>query len=69
MELVPAGGLGLLDRYIGYYEPYATSHEALDKDGALFDEVRIAAKSLLETVRELRAGTRRDAGLEPPRPK
>jgi multimeric flavodoxin WrbA len=69
MELVPAGGLALLDRYVGYYEPYATSHQAPDRDLALFDEVRIAARSLLETVRELRAGTRHDIGLEPPRPK
>jgi len=69
MELVPAGGLALLDRYVGYYEPYATSHEALDKDVALFEEVRIAAKSLLETVRELRAGTLETPGFKPPRPK
>ena len=25
-----------LDRYIGYYEPYATSHDALDRDSDLF---------------------------------
>ena len=32
MELVPALPQGGIDRYIGYYEPYATSHEALDSD-------------------------------------
>src|SRR5207249_4311313 len=37
MELVPAGIPALLDRYIGYYEPYATSHDALDKDEAFME--------------------------------
>jgi multimeric flavodoxin WrbA len=32
MELIPAGAPAVIDRYVGYYEPYATSHEALDKD-------------------------------------
>ena len=32
MHLVPAGVPAELDRYIGYWEPYATSHEALDRD-------------------------------------
>ena len=31
MGLIDAGSRRL-DRYIGYYEPYATSHEALDRD-------------------------------------
>ena len=38
LELVSAGAMALLDRYIGYYEPYATSHEALDKDEAFMEE-------------------------------
>src|SRR6185436_19652911 len=29
MDLVPAAGAATIDRYIGYYEPYATSHDAL----------------------------------------
>ena len=32
MGLHDAGTLGVLNRYIGYVEPYATSHEALDRD-------------------------------------
>ncbi len=32
MGLIDAGAQARLDRYIGYYEPYATSHEALDAD-------------------------------------
>jgi multimeric flavodoxin WrbA len=70
MELIPAGGLAQLDRYVGYYEPYATSHEALDRDVALFEEVRIAARSLLDMVGQLRAGISPNAGdYKPPRPK
>ncbi len=46
MQLVPAGVPAELDRYIGYWEPYATSHEALDKDQAVQEEVRNAARTL-----------------------
>jgi hypothetical protein len=30
--LIDAGERSRLDRTIGYYEPYATSHETLDRD-------------------------------------
>ena len=71
MELVPAAAAAVLDRYIGYYEPYATSHEALDRDAALHEEVRHAARALVEGVRLNRAGRlpRADAQLGDPRPK
>ena len=71
MHLVPAGPLGELDRYIGYWEPYATSHEALDADKALQEEVRNAARTLLEGVRAVRAGRRvmAGSGLKQPRQK
>lgn len=39
MSLVDAGARARPDRYIGYYEPYATSHDALDRDQALVSEV------------------------------
>jgi multimeric flavodoxin WrbA len=58
MHLVPAGSPALLDRYIGYYRPYATSHVDLDGDSALFEEVRNAARSLIEAVVRYRAGER-----------
>ena len=32
MGLEPGGNKAELDRYIGYWQPYATSHEALDRD-------------------------------------
>ena len=70
MELVPAGAAANFARYVGYYEPYATSHEALDRDRALFKEVRNAARSLVNAVRMIRRGRREpDAGLNAPRPK
>jgi hypothetical protein len=70
MDLVQAGGAALLDRYIGYYEPYATSHEALDRDRNVQEEVRNVARSLAKTIRQIRSGRREpDEGLEDPRPK
>jgi hypothetical protein len=50
MNLESAGALAEIDRYIGYYEPYATSHDALDKDSAVQDEVRNAAFVLAKAV-------------------
>ena len=47
MGLIDAGANARLDRYIGYYEPYATSHEALDRDTGLQEEVRNVARALV----------------------
>ena len=71
MELVQAGGEATLDRYIGYYEPYATSHAALDRDLAVQEEVRNVARSVVATVMALRDGrfTLGDVALTDPRPK
>src|SRR5204863_5559432 len=56
MELVPAGPHPGLDRYVGYYEPYATSHESLDRDHDLRVEVENQARMLTERVRQIRTG-------------
>ena len=32
MGFIYSGAQSRLDRYIGYYEPYANSHDILDKD-------------------------------------
>ncbi len=71
MGLVDAGPYAKLDRFIGYYEPYATSHEALDRDVALLEEVRNAARALVRATRDIRSGeTKRPGrGLSRPRPK
>ena len=50
MQLDPAGGAAELDRYIGYWQPYATSHDALDRDEAIQAEVRNAARTLVGAV-------------------
>src|SRR5581483_11410182 len=71
MRLVPAGVPAELDRYIGYFEPYATSHDALDRDQAMQDEVRIAALTLAEAAHANHAGKLLQAGrdLKPARQK
>jgi len=71
MELEQAGQSAVVGRYIGYWKPYATSHDALDRDEAFQEETRNAARSLAETVEQIRSGRRRppDRDLEPPRKK
>lgn len=70
MHLIEAGAGACLDRYIDYFGPYATSHDALDKDWALHDEVRNAARALSTHITQRRAGQLApDEGLVDPRPK
>ncbi|HZZ87601.1 MAG TPA: flavodoxin family protein, partial [Caulobacteraceae bacterium] len=71
MDLAPAGVNAELDRYIGYWAPYATSHEALDADSAMQGEVRNAALTLAEAAHANHAGKLLQAGrrLRPPRQK
>ncbi|RYZ58687.1 MAG: flavodoxin family protein [Proteobacteria bacterium] len=71
MELIPAGTMPTLARFIGYYEDYATSHRALDKDEAIQKEVRNSAKALYKTLVELREGGLKSdqQDLDDPRPK
>ncbi len=71
MRLIPAAHGGSMDRYIGYYEPYATSHDALDRDEAVQEEVRVQAEALAGTVSLLRSGKYQlpVAQREEPRPK
>jgi multimeric flavodoxin WrbA len=70
MDLEPAGPRGEVDRYVGYYEPYATSHDALDEEPDLVTEVRNAARVLAVRVGQLRGGGHRASeGVREPRPK
>jgi multimeric flavodoxin WrbA len=71
MKLMPAGPHAELDRYIGYWSPYATSHEELDRDKDVQEEVRNAARALAEGVLEQRAGRQKIIGddLASPRQK
>jgi multimeric flavodoxin WrbA len=71
MGLIDAGAQARLDRYIGYYEPYATSHDTLDADEAVQKEARNVGRAVAHAVTELRAG--RLEAVQPrlsrPRPK
>lgn len=71
MSLIPAGPMAEVDRYIGYWQPYATSHEELDRDLAIQEEVRNAARTLIEAIQATRAGRQVSAGhsLAEPREK
>ena len=71
MALIPAGHMSHVDRYVGYYEPYATSHDDLDKDKNLQEDVRNAARALMQAVKDRRSGKLEppDRGLKDPEPK
>lgn len=71
MGFIDAGAPARLDRYIGYYEPYATSHETLDRDHALQEEARNVGRAVAKAVAELRAGRLQavQPKLSRPRPK
>ncbi len=71
MGLVDAGAMSRLDRYIGYYAPYASSHVELDRDHGVQEEVRNVAQAVATAVGLLREGRlpRPDANLRAPRAK
>lgn len=70
MQLVQAGR-AVLDRYIGYMDEYATSHDALDADAAIEDEVRNVMREIIATTKLQKVAKYEDpsAGLDDPRPK
>ena len=71
MGFIDAGAQSRLERFIGYYEPYANSHDALDKDKSIQEETRNVARAVVKAVEELRNG--RLQAIQPilsrPRPK
>jgi multimeric flavodoxin WrbA len=71
MSLISAGGMSEADGYIGYMEPYATSHHALDEDKAFQENVRNVARALGKAVLLHRAGKYEEPGegLVDPNPK
>ena len=71
MGMIDAGAAARLDRYIGCYEPYCNSHDTLDRDEGVQEEVRNVARSVVSAVAELRAGrlSQPDKGVKTPRPK
>ncbi len=71
MGLIDAGNSSQLDRYIGYYESYAESHQVLDRDHAIQQEVCNVANAVANAVTQIRSGNLQqpDANLKHPRPK
>ena len=71
MGLIDAGTAAKLDRYIGYFEPYYNSHDALDQDKAVQEETRNVARAVVQAVKDIRAGRLipPDKKLKRPRPK
>jgi hypothetical protein len=70
MQLTQAGSLSCVDRFIGYMGPYASSHEELDRDIAVLEDVRNAARALRESIQQTRQGIApADSKLKDPRPK
>lgn len=71
MGLIDAGFHARLDRAIGWYGPYWSSHAALDRDDDVQQETRNVARSLAAAVALLREGRlcAPDRKLRRPRPK
>ncbi|MEI9407133.1 NADPH-dependent FMN reductase, partial [Mesorhizobium sp. Cs1330R2N1] len=70
-HLISAGRFGEIDGYVGYMEPYATSHRDLDEDREFQQEVRNVACALGNAIRLARSGRLDEPGegLEEPNPK
>ncbi|WP_407176117.1 flavodoxin family protein [Bradyrhizobium sp. STM 3562] len=68
MGLISAGRTAEVDGYIGYMQPYATSHQALDEDEVFQQEVQNVARALGGAVQLHRGGKldNPDAGLLDP---
>lgn len=62
MSLVSAGRFAEVDGYVGYMEPYATSHRALDDDAAFQKDVGNAARALGTAVKLAREGRLENPG-------
>ncbi|HSE43044.1 MAG TPA: flavodoxin family protein [Acidobacteriota bacterium] len=71
MELIPASPHAGLGRYVGYYKPYATSHDDFERDQDFQTEVKNRTLSLVYMVRQIREGKyqRSDKDLKDPRQK
>ncbi len=69
--MIQAGPWATMDTWIGWYKPYATSHQDLDEDPDVFVEVGQAAESLAKMVAQIRSGAYQapDKDLQPPREK
>ncbi len=71
LGLIKAAHSAATGAYLGYYEPYATSHDDFDKDQGFREEIMNAARSLINAVKLQRDGKFpvADAMLHAPREK
>lgn len=71
MKLIEAGGGATTDRYIGYMDSYAASHDALDDDADVQEELRNVARTVVDAIRLQARGefVRPGQALTEPRPK
>ena len=71
LGLIKAAHSAATGAYLGYYEPYATSHDDYDKDDGFRAEISNAALSLVSAIKLQRAGKfpLADANLHAPREK
>ena len=71
MSLISAGRTSEADGYIGYMEPYATSHQAFDEDREFQEETINVARALGNAVKLARAGKFENPaeGIAEPNPK
>lgn len=71
LGLIKAAHSAATGAYLGYYQPYATSHDDYDKDQGFQEEVANAARSLINAVKLQRDGKFpvADAMLHAPREK
>lgn len=71
MEFIDSGPLAEINRYVGYYDKYATSHDALDKDTKFQQEVAVAAAALVSRIKQIRSGKYKapEKNLKEPRKK
>jgi multimeric flavodoxin WrbA len=69
--MIHSGHQSLIDRYVGYLTPYATSHDDLDADTDFQEDTENAARALIEAVTLMRAGKlpQPDANVHESRPK
>lgn len=56
MGFVASGVKSRLERFIDYYEPYATSHAALDQEDDMQKEVVNVARAITVCVNQIRKG-------------
>jgi multimeric flavodoxin WrbA len=69
MGLIEAGHKSQIGSYICFMEPYATSHDGLDQSTDFQEEVRNAARALVQAVAMMRRGEMKQPGRDLPEPR